>query len=689
MTKPTPKRKSQPRMILVTGDVTIDWNIARARRPTDKIASHHYIWASGVATRACSHPGGAALIKLLLEGLCKDAAGKYEYNVEGQVVAPQALESPSFGQYTRFYSIWVAQSQDNEDSKVWRVSEFCGRDLPDRNNPVTDGQDDIKSPWAIVVNDTALGFRDDPDSWPHALRYPSAKTAWVLVKAAFPLAKGPLWEHLISHFADRLIVIVPVSTLRKESLQIGYGLSWEQVSSDIVTALKDHPELKKARTIIITMETAGAVVVDRKSGSHLIFDPKAQEGEWGKDYPGSCVGYTTSYITAVVHSSLGKSAFPEFPQSLRRGVNAARALHLSGYGQSQGDKVVDLRFPVESVIKALDQKDTGIVSCKIPKAREGWTILSDYHDLNLKTLADKVVRYGAEKELAGIPYERIGGWSSIDRTEIESIRSLRNIITEYVSHPDPVRPLSIAVFGPPGSGKSTAIKQLTQAFNKLTPLEFNLSQFDSHKELPGGFNYIRDGALRRQLPLVFWDEFDSNTGGRALGWLKYFLVPMQDGEFREAGISHPIGPAIFVFAGGVYQTMESFRKAAHDSPADKGPDFFSRLRGFMDVLGPNRQDRDGKLDEGYILRRALLLRSMLKRNASQLFNYNRELGIDEGVLRAFLHIREYRHGARSLESIIHMSSLSDKLMFERSCLPAPHQLSLHVEASEFLKLAAG
>ncbi len=62
------------------------------------------------------------------------------------------------------------------------------------------------------------------------------------------------------------------------------------------------------------------------------------------------------------------------------------------------------------------------------------------------------------------------------------------------------------------------------------------------------------------------------------------------------------------------------------------------------------------------------------------------LQIDSGVLRAFLEVGRYRHGARSLETIISMSTLSGKNRFERSALPAAKQLDAHVNAKDFLSL---
>ena len=60
--------------------------------------------------------------------------------------------------------------------------------------------------------------------------------------------------------------------------------------------------------------------------------------------------------------------------------------------------------------------------------------------------------------------------------------------------------------------------------------------------------------------------------------------------------------------------------------------------------------------------------------------------MDQGVLRAFLRIDEYKHGARSIESIMSMSQLSGKATFERSCLPPESQLDLHVDGKVFLSL---
>ena len=86
---------------------------------------------------------------------------------------------------------------------------------------------------------------------------------------------------------------------------------------------------------------------------------------------------------------------------------------------------------------------------------------------------------------------------------------------------------------------------------------------------------------------------------------------------------------------------------------------------------------------------ALLLRSSLSRGQAHLFSEPKGKGrveIDSGVLRALLRTTRYRHGARSMESILAMSLLSGQRQFERSSLRPQVQLDLHVCAQNFMEL---
>jgi hypothetical protein len=325
----------------------------------------------------------------------------------------------------------------------------------------------------------------------------------------------------------------------------------------------------------------------------------------------------------------------------------------------------------------------------------GTSILAQtYAAKELISVAASIAVSGLVSLPEGIPVEIAGAWASVDRVEIESLRSVRNILAEYIQqrlHGGPVdRPLPVAVFGPPGAGKTFAVRQLATVLlpGQMRTLEFNLSQLHTEADLRTALHEVRDVALEGDLPLVFWDEFDAPLDGKPLGWLQHFLAPMADGRFRDAASFHPVGPAIFVFAGGTAASFEEFITYDDEAAerAAKKPDFISRLRGYVDVTGPNRQDAR---DVAWPLRRALLLRSLVSARAPQMLHADGEgvrLEIDEGVLRAFLLIGEYIHGARSLEAIVQMSALAGKPRYERSSLPARQQLGLHVDAAEFLAL---
>src|SRR5581483_4690165 len=122
-------------------------------------------------------------------------------------------------------------------------------------------------------------------------------------------------------------------------------------------------------------------------------------------------------------------------------------------------------------------------------------------------------------------------------------------------------------------------------------MEFNLSQFADSRDLIGAFHQVRDRVLQGYTPVVFWDEFDS----REYEWLQYLLAPMQDGRFQEGQITHQLGKCVFIFAGGTAWAFDEFGPRPDDADdvrrfkLAKGPDFKSRLDGYINVLGPNQR----------------------------------------------------------------------------------------------------
>lgn len=199
-----------------------------------------------------------------------------------------------------------------------------------------------------------------------------------------------------------------------------------------------------------------------------------------------------------------------------------------------------------------------------------WSILKSKGYSESLELAREIVRRGVGAlEAIGAPIGVFGKLRIVERKEIEEIRTLRRLIIEYHERGAVSRPLSLAVFGPPGSGKSFAVKQIAESTNipNVAILECNLSQYASPHELAAFFHKIRNSVLEGQLPIVIWDEFDCSVGTNSLYWLKFMLAPMQDGQFFENGVAHPLGKVVFVFSGGVFRSMadplEAVAQAQH------------------------------------------------------------------------------------------------------------------------------
>lgn len=631
----------------------------------------------------------------LLESITSDKrVPSHRVRVAGTKLSPQLLNDPQVTDLTRTYTLWAPYPRRRGvEEGVWRVREFLGR-VPRLAESAPQPSDaGSNAPDCLVLDDANLGFRGTPSAWPACLRAGATGARHIILKVANPIGAGPLWEHLTAHHARVLTVYVSVSDLRKDDSRIGEALSWEQISTDIVHAVAEHRELSRAARVVISLGAAGAVVVEPRRRSFLVYDASGQEGDWESVRPGFTIGLGTCIVAALAWQVPLAPEKPVWLEGVRRGLLAARRLHEHGYELMQPPEPPSLRFPLRAISSVIgaDAPVSSFHCIDIPQSPGRWTVLEQCIPDGHFSVAERVVERGPDHVLrsVGVPVEMMGAWSSVDRTEIESMRSVRNIVREYLAQPRRSRPLSIAVFGPPGSGKSFAIKQMAQEWSRgATPmrvLEFNLSQLTAAAELNVALQRVRDSVVGGALPLVFWDEFDSTLAGQELGWLRYFLAPMQDGGFLEDGGFRPIGAAIFVFAGGTHRTMAAFKITAGRAPETKATDFISRLRGYVDILGVNPSDAG---DTAAYLRRAFLLRTLLQQRGPQMLA-NGRLAIDPGLLRAFLAVSQYLHGARSMEAIVDMSALTGRLKYERSSLPASHQLALHTDADEFLRHLRG
>ncbi|HEX7296535.1 MAG TPA: hypothetical protein VF251_12320, partial [Pyrinomonadaceae bacterium] len=682
------KRNSSP--VIVTGDVTVDWNLARSR----SFQGGGTIWNVDDCTRAYPQPGGAALLGELIETIVR---GLPAPTVKVQrPVLPEPLQ-PSATSYHHSYAMWSLykygeRAGDDKQKQSWRVEEFLGVDRCLHDTQAGDLESPADTSSLIILDDANLGFRDHEEHWLKTLRS-KRSMPWLIVKMAQPVARGALWNYLQRHCTDKLIVVMTVNDLRLTEVQISRQISWERTAQDLAWELVHNPEvnsLSRCTHVVVSFDTAGAFLLSRNTDgprprSWLFFDPRVIEGMWERDYPGYMIGHTVALTGGIARQVLLDSDNPDIAQGVQSGLAGMRQLHREGYG-ARGSSVAaaSLGFPFAAVAQQLESPSEtfAVVDVQDPvrfldrvKNSEGesgfWTILEDRYTGSIEAIAERLVLDGPEEVLTDIPLGQFGKLLTVDRHEIESFRSIGSLIDEYCRQKKPKRPLSIAVFGAPGAGKSFGIVEVAKSLRpgQIEVREFNVSQFGSPDDILEALHQVRDVGLSGQIPLVFWDEFDTSLQGQTLGWLRYFLAPMQDGRFQQGQITHPIGRAIFVFAGGTCESMAQFDRGSEDKEFKnvKGPDFVSRLKGYVNILGPNT--KNPVADPYFIIRRAILLRSILQRDAPQLFHRRgrtMQLQIDRGVLRAMLRTSAYKHGVRSMESVIAMSGLAGKRNFERS-----------------------
>jgi len=685
--------------IVVTGDICINFVQRTIYPQSDKGLN----WQTHLNMHIALKPGEALLLSKLVS-----------LSTGASVISPQMPDSGlikrgEFLSSTAELKLFTKFDSEENNGKVYRIKRLMGFTGPSSGAPrlLPIINDDPKAD-IIILDDENNGFNASEEFWPLALKS-SQPAPIILYKMNNPIDSSILWKHLQKMHNENTIVIINVDDLRSKGVNISKSLSWERTAQDFVWQINNNPNLAflaNCHHLIVPLGLEGAIYyrTDGTPKIKLYFLPYEFEGGFIKESQGKMYGLTSSFVAGLASAIVsGIKENEELTESIsngiRQGTISAQKYFIEGFGEN----VTQSPFPSPAIfiekeddfILRENVQDVVVPSSTNPNCRACWYILKDKSSTNLEEIAYDIVKNGVKNALKFIPIAQFGKLTTVDKAEIESYRSIKNLMLEYISTKNTVRPLCIAVFGTPGSGKSFGILEVANsiASNIITKLDFNLSQFRTPLDLVNAFHKVRDIALQDKIPLVFFDEFDSVIEGK-LGWLKYFLAPMQDGVFREGDSIHPIGKAIFVFAGGTSSTFKGFcgedietekeqKKFSLEFKSAKGPDFISRLRGYVNILGPNQTD--DKRDQLFIIRRAMLLRSLLERKVPHLINDKKETQIDNGVLRALLKIPRYKHESRSMEAILEMSMLTNATKWEQSHLPSKEQLKLHVDEEQFLR----
>ncbi len=725
--------------IFIIGDITRDFHYIRR----DTSACNDRRWNSDANIDSFPQYGGTHFIGTLLEKGLKVEVDHYN---------PPNIDD------IKMVSSFSLLKKSEKNNDIYILEKFLGIEnfhkfdnkyytsLQDDANKINSSQRKL-----LIINDADSYFKTLVDFYKN-IDFDVHKI--IIYKTIQPFRDNALIDQLLDKVSSKMILVIPIDEVRKYAAQISQGLSWESTAEDLdkeISRNKDLKVLKKPRYVIVSLYENGAYIRKNISDddylSTLIYTPEGYERSLENEegaIPGS-----SSLLVAGIAYSLRTSGYAfsdngkidnALKIGVKKGVNASRYKKETGIIATKIDHTrTEYHYPIKNICSYLKKSPKGIFNRDIPKnPLSPWCILQPPKDSQQKIKFEEYYQNSADivkngltaDSLKEIPIGKFNKINTVDRKEIEGYRSIQLLIQEYLSRSSillddgteaNIKPLSIAIFGASGTGKSFGIKQVVDSFKKaISVQEVNLSQVTHLENLLIEFHKIRDKNLKGKVPLVIFDEYDTNYNEINFFWCSYFLGPMQDGVYRAENILHPIGKAIFVFCASRYATYEAWKSAVEDNSSQKNngnsklKDFSSRLHGYVEVaeinnnlfsskkpknlfLGKKMISKqrllETKNDENFMFRRALIMRSIFEKKYPSLFNKVEDAGkkknvlnIDEDVLKAFLTVKKYTHGVRSLEAIIDMSKLHNQTKFIGSCLPSKEQLGLHTSGDEFIQI---
>ena len=193
------RKKKDLLSVFVTGDVTIDWNIAHVSRESHEQTD----WIGEDICRMSWQYGSAVLLADLITAMTTQLKEELLFPIEVTSTHTTTQEpiDPYDPHYYHCYSVWAPyRDKEAPDTVIWRVERFLGLDRSSKIATEPNGVDNVpassKNADIIVIDDSNLGFRDHPAHWPQAIRHPlkDKKAPWIIVKMTGPVAEGALWD---------------------------------------------------------------------------------------------------------------------------------------------------------------------------------------------------------------------------------------------------------------------------------------------------------------------------------------------------------------------------------------------------------------------------------------------------------------------------------------------------------------
>ncbi|KAI7569367.1 hypothetical protein KC319_g4566 [Hortaea werneckii] len=619
-----------PRLILVAGDVSYEYMLYPMTPPGSRDGKsngvHNTLEVSDESSASSSlviRTGKADLVAQLLSA----AAPLYAVEVLGPSLQPPGLHCLSHNA-SAICDLSMSESDLGEDLKYNVSTSRQIGNAPVWHSPPID-KATIAPASTVVISGS--GTKDLEQALDFFQR---VRPRYIIHHMTRPLAQGPLWDMIRNGpmtrdgvpEPDYLAVVIDADDLRAEGIALSKSLSWEATAEDFIRNLGSNGRLD-------TLVTCPNLIV--RFGNEGVIHHRGRDAVDPKLY--------------------------YHPQRMER-------------ERKKGD-----RPEMHAAIS--------IPSSRISSG-ERWSIMDSVTG-DPAELARQIVTHGPEKALAACPVQRFAGLLSTDRSEQESLRAVVDAMHERVEAKTP-QPTSIGILGPPGSGKkftTSNIAEYVAGDRPVQRLTYNTRLLKS-EDFVAACHTIRDHTASGQLTIVSFENFEAALQpGHAL--LNDFLVMMREGIFADRGQVHSIGaPLIFFLVNqehgmllGTPTPITPTASEFKDRPAIGEAALLDHLHGIVRVTGPNQISAE---DKTFPVRRAIMLRQMLKQRHPHLESAKGQMRVEEGVLHALLLVPHYKHGLRSLEKIISTSRLSGKNKFDVAALPPEEQIQLYVDGRIFM-----